>query len=132
MCNPPSICIRRNFDRSGICCLHRRSSHLINFPLECPNGAKPHKDVSGQIKICNERIICPQPYKCKLSDTPGSRSRICCMDPPPKIVNCPHKLLPLSADGSEQSCKHDACPNGYKCKATFFIKVISQQNIHFL
>lgn len=80
--------------------------------VECPNGEKAHKDSTGQIKICNDKIICPQPFKCKLSDTPGARSRICCMDPPPKKVECPHKLLPLSADNQQQSCKNNACPSG--------------------
>lgn len=127
LCTPPFICIRRQHDQVGICCRHRKSSLLITlqrlffshivltfkeFLVECPNNGTSHKDTSGQVKICNEKIICPQPYKCKLSDTPGTRSRICCMDPPIKKVNCPHKLLPLSADGQEQSCKHHNCPSG--------------------
>ncbi|KAI6201287.1 Arginine kinase [Aphelenchoides besseyi] len=116
LCLPNFYCIRRNFDRVGICCGSNRTSHAIATPLQCPLNTKPYKDSIGQLKICNDQISCPKPYKCHLSETVGSRTRVCCLEVQVKVARCPHKLLPLLTEGG-QFCKDPktSCPPGYFC-----------------
>ncbi|CAD5222287.1 unnamed protein product [Bursaphelenchus xylophilus] len=114
LCPPSFNCIRRNFDRVGICCRHKNSINVVSYPMKCSNGGKPYRDAAGLNQICNDQIKCPEGYKCQLSESPGSKTRLCCLEPK-KIISCPSNLLPLSADGVEQNCNQSQCPAGYKC-----------------
>uniref|UniRef100_A0A914D6Y1 Uncharacterized protein n=1 Tax=Acrobeloides nanus TaxID=290746 RepID=A0A914D6Y1_9BILA len=116
LCPPSYNCIRRNYDRVGICCRHKRTPIIIPMLLECPLKEVPLKDESGKVRLCSDRNQCPFGYKCLLSVSAGSRSRICCPESSATETRCPDGLQPLSTEGNVQSCSMAACPTGYKCQ----------------